>query len=272
MSFLPQEQILIELRPFVVIVQHHLRVDERERHLVERRVELAVRRHEIAPGKNTLPLFADLEIIEQHCGVRMRRPPHDGDAVGSRHRRTDREPLDRRALPLELLRLVVVDRQRERHLARDHELRQQGMPPADGDAVRRDDFPEDAYAARLPELGEDPRKPIGLLRLAAELARHMFTFTPYFCSKAFATAPMSFACADVYRLSSPSFLAPAISFSSRSAPSYRAGFTCANAPAASALRTSASKGLTSINRYPFLWPALAGKVPTTASPISLTRR
>src|SRR5207247_9022012 len=61
-------------------------------------------------------------------------------------------------------------RQRERHLAGDHELRQQGMPPAHRDAVGRDDFPEDAYAARLPELGEDPRKPIGIVRLDAELA------------------------------------------------------------------------------------------------------
>src|SRR5205807_267506 len=85
----------------------------------------------------------------------------------------------------------------------------------------------------------------------SELARHMLTFTPYLRSKACATAPMSFACADVYRLSSPSFLAPATSLSSRSAPSYRAGFTCASAPAASAPRSSASKGLTSINRFPF---------------------
>src|SRR5437879_2486288 len=249
MSFLPEEELLVKFRPLVVIVQHRLRIDQRQRNLVERRVDLAVRRHEIARGKNTLPRFADLEIIEQHCRVRMRRPPHDGDAVGSRHRRTDREPLDRRALGFELLGLVVVDRQRERHLAGDHELRQQGVPPAHRDAGGRDDFPEDACAAR-----------------------HMFTFTPYFCSKAFATAPMSSACAEVYRLSSPSFLAPAISLSRRSGPSYRAGFACASAPAASAPRSSASKGLTSINRYPFLWPAPAGKVPTTASPISLPRR
>src|SRR6266480_3271034 len=84
MSSLPEKEVLVELRPLVVIVQHHLRVDERERDLVERRVDLPVRRHEIAHGKNTLPFFADLEIIEQHCRVRMRRPPHDGDAVGSR--------------------------------------------------------------------------------------------------------------------------------------------------------------------------------------------
>src|SRR6267142_6615902 len=103
MSFLPEEEILVKLRPLVVIVQHDFRIDQRQRDLVERRVDLPVRRYEIAHGKNTLPLFADLEIIEQHCGMRMRRPPHDGDAAGSRHRRTYREPLDRRALSLELL-------------------------------------------------------------------------------------------------------------------------------------------------------------------------
>src|SRR5216684_7574089 len=44
------------------------------------------------------------------------------------------------------------------------------MPPADGDTVGRDDFPEDAYAARLPDLGENPRKPIRIVRLDAKLA------------------------------------------------------------------------------------------------------
>src|SRR6184192_4442667 len=115
MSFLPEEQIFVKLGPLVVVVQHHLRIDQRQRDLVERRVDLTVRRHEIALGKDTLAFFADLEIIEQYCGMRMRRPPHDGDAVGSRHRRAYREPLYRRALSLELLGLVVVDREREWH-------------------------------------------------------------------------------------------------------------------------------------------------------------
>src|SRR2546425_3212980 len=79
MSFLPEEEIFVKLGPLVVVVQHRLRIDQRQRDLVERRVDLPVRRYEIAHGKNTLPLFADLEIIEQHCGMRMRRPPHDGD-------------------------------------------------------------------------------------------------------------------------------------------------------------------------------------------------
>src|SRR5437773_11681834 len=97
MSFLPEEEIFVKLGPLVVVVQQRLRIDQRQRDLVERRVYLPVRRYEIAHGKNTLPLVVDLEIIEQHLSMPMLPPPHDRDAIVSRHRRTYRELLKRRA-------------------------------------------------------------------------------------------------------------------------------------------------------------------------------
>src|SRR3989449_803360 len=55
----------------------------------------------------------------------------------------------------------------------------------------------------------------------SELARQTLTLTPYFFSKAPTSAPMSSDCAEVYRLSSASFLAPSISFFRRSGPAYK---------------------------------------------------
>ena len=82
----------------------------------------AVGRHEVARQEHALALRADLELVQEHRRVRVRRARGDADAVGARDRRRDHEPVDRRALVLQLLGLVVVDGERERHLARGDEL------------------------------------------------------------------------------------------------------------------------------------------------------
>ncbi len=99
----------------------------------------------------------------------MRRLARDTDAVGARDGVADGEPVDWRALPFQLLRLVVVDRQRQRHLARHDKLRQQRVALPRRDAVGRDDVLEDLPASRVADVGEDAGKPVGVLLLDAEL-------------------------------------------------------------------------------------------------------
>src|SRR3981189_3816969 len=109
------ENLLVQLHPLVVLVERDARVDELQRQLVWRRVYFPFRRHEVALRENLLAFLADLEVVEEHRGVRMRGAARDADSVRPRDRRADRDPLDRRALALELFCLVIVYGQRERH-------------------------------------------------------------------------------------------------------------------------------------------------------------
>src|SRR6266705_4262077 len=164
------ENLLVQLHPLVVLVERDARVDELERQLVERRVDFFARRHEVALREDLLAFLADLEVVEEHRGVRMRGAARDADSVRPRDRRSDREPVDRRSLTLELLGLVIVYGQRERHLARHDELRKKRMPLADRYAVLLDDLLEELRALGLAQLCEQAREPIGVLRLDAALA------------------------------------------------------------------------------------------------------
>src|SRR6266700_1618079 len=122
------ENLLVQLHPLVVLVERDARVDKLERQLVERRVDLFARRHEVTLREDLLAFLADLEVVEEHRGVRMRGAARDADSVRPRDRRADREPVDRRALALELFGFVIVYGQSERHLARHDELSEQRMP------------------------------------------------------------------------------------------------------------------------------------------------
>src|SRR5947208_16641020 len=99
----------------------------------------------------------------------MRGATRDADSVRPRDRRADREPVDRRALALELFGLVIVYGQRERHLARHDELREQGVPLAHRHAVFCDDLLENFPALAFAEIAEQPPEPARVLLLAADL-------------------------------------------------------------------------------------------------------
>src|SRR5204863_21898 len=124
--------------------------------------------HEVALREYLLALLADLEVVEEHRGVRMRGAARDADSVRPRDRRADREPVDRRALALELFGLVIVYGQRERHLTRHDELREQRMPLAHRHAVFCDDLLEEFRAPDLADLVEKAREPVRVLLLDTE--------------------------------------------------------------------------------------------------------
>jgi len=86
---------------------------------------------------------AAASLVTEDRRVGVWRPFGDRHAVRPRDRLADREPVDRRALRAQLLGLVVVDGQGQRHLARRHQLRQQRVPFARGDAIARDDLAEE---------------------------------------------------------------------------------------------------------------------------------
>src|SRR3989475_11697144 len=71
------ENLFVQLHPLVVLIERDARVDELERQLVERRVGFPVRRHEVALREDLLAFLADLEVVEEHRGVRMRRAARD---------------------------------------------------------------------------------------------------------------------------------------------------------------------------------------------------
>src|SRR5205823_2929628 len=162
------ENLFVQVRPLVVFVERDSRVDELERQLVERRVDFPARRHEVALREYLLALLADLEVVEEHRGVRMRGAARDADSVRPRDRRADREPVDRRALALELFGLVIVYGQRERHLTRHDQLREQRMPLAHRHAVFCDDLLEEFRAPGLADFVEKAREPVRVLLLDTE--------------------------------------------------------------------------------------------------------
>src|SRR6476660_6018711 len=124
------EDVRIPAIPLAAVVDHRLRIDEAKREPVERRVDRPVRWHEVARQEQALALLAELELVPEQRRVRVRRARGDTDAVGTCDRRRDHVPVDRRSLVLQLLGLVVVYGQRDRHLARRDELRQQRVPLA----------------------------------------------------------------------------------------------------------------------------------------------
>ena len=81
--------------PLVVLVDRDPRVDESHGHLVERRIDLAARRDELALGNDRLPFFAELEVVEQQRRMRVRRLARHADAVRTGDGVSDREPVDR---------------------------------------------------------------------------------------------------------------------------------------------------------------------------------
>src|SRR5947208_4647332 len=92
------ENLLVQLHPLVVLVERDACVDELERQLVERRVDFPARRHEVALREDLLALLADLEVVEEHSGVRMQGAARTAESCPRRDRRPDRETYQRSAL------------------------------------------------------------------------------------------------------------------------------------------------------------------------------
>ena len=100
------------------------------------------------------------------CGARRATPTPWTRAIAG----AIDEPVDRRAVVLELLGLVIVDGQRERHFARHHQIDEQGVALAHRHAVGRDDVAEQLESLGLAEVADDAGKPVDILGLDAELA------------------------------------------------------------------------------------------------------
>src|ERR671924_1975834 len=89
------KEIVVQVFPLVVLIDRHARVDERHRHLVQRRIDLSAGRDELALRDDRLSLRAQLEIVEEDGRVRMRGVLRHADAVRPRDGIADREPVDR---------------------------------------------------------------------------------------------------------------------------------------------------------------------------------
>ena len=80
------------------------------------------------------------------------------------------DPVDRRAVVLELHDLVEIGRQRQRHLAGHDEIGEQRVALAHRDAVRGDDVAEQLQAALLADRLHQAAEPVAVVGLDAELA------------------------------------------------------------------------------------------------------
>src|SRR5438874_5769334 len=145
------EYRFVKPRPLLALVEQQRRIDDAQRRGAEGWLQLAPGGHEAALGEDALPRLADHEVVVEERGVRMRRPAREPEAVGPCNRRRDHEPVERRALALELLGGEVVHRERERHLARGDEICEQRMAAAHRDAAHRDEIAEKAQSLGLPE-------------------------------------------------------------------------------------------------------------------------
>ncbi len=120
---------------------------------------LRIGRRHVALGHDLLAL-ADHEIVEQQRRVRMRRAARHRRAVAERDHRLEIERLDRRAVALLLLGLVAVDRERERHFARLHQIGKQRVAAAHRHAVGLHDVAEELQALLLAHLHHDGAEPV----------------------------------------------------------------------------------------------------------------
>src|SRR5213594_3694485 len=161
---LPRDDLGVEFFPLRAFVQHHRRIDEFQPRSRGAGIRLAVGRQVIPLDQDRLP-FAEHEIVEQHRRMRVRRLPGERDAVDPRDRGLDRIPVDRGASLLQLLGVVVVDGERERHLARGDQAGEQRVPPAHRQPVPRDDLAEKPQALVLADSLDHHREPVDVLGL-----------------------------------------------------------------------------------------------------------
>src|SRR5207248_3611944 len=96
-------------------------IDEEELAAIEARGELFQRRDVMELHEQRLRI-AQAVLVEELRRLRMRRAARDADTVRARDRRREREPVDRRAALARGVDQVAVDGERERHLARYHEV------------------------------------------------------------------------------------------------------------------------------------------------------
>src|SRR5262245_12315275 len=163
------DRLLVEVLPLLRLVEHLGRVDELQRALGEGRLDLLARRHEIAAGEQRLRL-SDQEIVEQHRGVRMRRIARDAGRRRPRDQGRDDEPVEWRALLLDLLGREAIDSERERNLTGRHEVSEERVPFAYRKPVAGHEIAEQLEALRFAEPQHDLREPVVILRLDRELA------------------------------------------------------------------------------------------------------
>src|SRR5258708_13790294 len=92
--------------------------------------------------------------------MRMRGAADDGEPVAVRDRGRKREPLQRRALLLELLGGEIVDGERERHFAGGYHLREKTVPSSHRQALVRRQLAKQPQALPFPEVPHPFAKPI----------------------------------------------------------------------------------------------------------------
>src|SRR6266702_2162176 len=153
-----EKEIGEELVPLVALVEREHRIDDLVLELVERAVHQPACRDAISAFQDLLPLFREHELGEKQRRVRVRRVARHADRGGLAERGLQGLPLDRRALQLQGLDVVVVRGEKERDFARGHALRRARA----------------SARARLTIFSADPRQ--------------WLTRTAYFCSNAVASA------------------------------------------------------------------------------------
>src|SRR5438552_1558359 len=126
-----EKEVREEPVPLVAFVERELRIDDLVLELVERALHQSAGRNAISGFQDLLALFREHELGEKQRRVRVRRVARQADRRGLPERRLQRLPLDRRALLLQRLDVVVVRGEEERDLARGDELRRVDVAVAD---------------------------------------------------------------------------------------------------------------------------------------------
>src|SRR5262249_28651216 len=126
-----EEEVRPELVPLVAFVERNRGIDDLVGKLVERRVDLQVRRHAVHRLEKFLALAR-----QQECGEQERRVGTPGvfcqaERARLAERRLQRLPVDGSALLLQRLHIVVIGADEQRYLARGHQLRPEDMAVAD---------------------------------------------------------------------------------------------------------------------------------------------
>ena len=127
------DDLVVQLRPLVALVEDLRRVDHVELHV--ERPNLHIGRREVASREQHLRLVQH-EIQEQHRGMRACRALQHPGAEEARKARRNDVPVERGAGVLQLLGLVVIERERERNLPAHHQIGEQRVALAHGHAVR----------------------------------------------------------------------------------------------------------------------------------------
>src|SRR6476620_416878 len=112
---------LKEFLPFAGLIKHQGRIDDPDRVMRKRRVDLAAGRNKVAAGENLLRVGKE-KIVKQNCRVRMRCIARQSLRRGARDCRRKDKPVERRTVALGLLGEEAVGRKRKVHFSRGDKI------------------------------------------------------------------------------------------------------------------------------------------------------